>query len=500
MNTHRFGLRSGRRARGDDGATLVLVGLGLVVLVIFVAFAVDLGRAYGERRQDQSSVDSAALSAAYQKLFTTSTSSAQIFDEVVRISYKDLDPNNRPATEAAWRAEWPGCDDPDGEADPDYRNGELNVSGVGRLSCIRIASSGKAIRVKLPQRSVQTFFAGVMGIKSLSTTAVAEAGLSAIRTGVLPFVIGPFSGAGVVCLLEPPSGLSPDDASGCDGPTSGKFGYMASPRPSWDANQACIGGQSVTIQQNIAQGLDHNLEVWTGTDVRDVCTGAAVQGVPNTVDVKTGAINSTVLDGLITAQDEGGSFADGGPARLVRTSVCGTRQHIPNWSAYQLEWCGVWSYMEDFDATDVAGGLIPQSCLDLKTVSTSQNLTGVRTCMEDYAAGGYTEVLFKDTILQTNRFGWVPETLEELGTVSGSSTYYHLAMFRPVFLQTIYTTGGCGPSSAYQAYDPGQALPSGTCNSFKALSALAFDPNMLPDVARTPYGSNNRPSPIALLK
>jgi len=222
-------------------------------------------------------------------------------------------------------------------------------------------------------------------------------------------------------------------------------------------------------------------------------------GVPNTVEVKTGAIDSSVLDGLITADNEGGSFADGGPARLVRTSVCGTRNHLPNWPAYQLEWCGVWNYLEDLVPADVAGGLIPQSCLDLKTLTTSQNLTGARACLEDYASGGYTHVIFKDTILQTNRFGWVPETVEELGSVSGGSTFYHLAKFRPVFLQTIYTSGGCG-SSSYVAYNPGEALPSGSCNSFKSLSALGFDPNMLPDVARTPYGSNNTPSPIALLK
>ena len=50
--------------RDERGVTIVLFALLLVTLTVFVAFAVDLGGAFNQRRQTQSGADFAALGAA----------------------------------------------------------------------------------------------------------------------------------------------------------------------------------------------------------------------------------------------------------------------------------------------------------------------------------------------------------------------------------------------------------------------------------------------------
>lgn len=54
-----------RRAAGDRGAALVLFSISIVVLVIVVSFAVDLGQARFSKRSAQSAADLAALDAGY---------------------------------------------------------------------------------------------------------------------------------------------------------------------------------------------------------------------------------------------------------------------------------------------------------------------------------------------------------------------------------------------------------------------------------------------------
>ena len=372
----------------DRGAVLPLFALMLVVLLAFVALAVDVGQLYAERRQDQAAVDSGALSGAYQAVLSTTRTDQAIFDEVTKISYDSLDPDTRPATLTAWRALWPACTDSVGAASPIYggNNQRINPS-LGRIDCIRKSSNGTRIRVKLPTRTLNTFFARVLGVNTVSSTAVAEAGLNPVNTGVLPFAVSATGAGGdVICLKEPPNGLTPGQI--CPGSTQGNFGYVGSPRPSWDSNQACNGGQNTVVQQNIAQGLDHDLTEWTGTTVADQCTGVAVLGTPTAQFFQTGNIASTIEDGFITAAQESGSFADGQPARLARSSPCvvngGVNQNgiprtqaLPQQPSKILEWCGVWDYMVPnlVQGSDPATQ-VPPACYQLATVGASQNLAG----------------------------------------------------------------------------------------------------------------------------
>ena len=57
-----------RRAQGDDGIVIVFFALILVVLLIFGAFAIDLGSVYNARRQDQSAVNRDATTGTSKRL------------------------------------------------------------------------------------------------------------------------------------------------------------------------------------------------------------------------------------------------------------------------------------------------------------------------------------------------------------------------------------------------------------------------------------------------
>jgi len=115
MSAHRTFVRAVGPGR-DRGAVVPLTALCLVIMLIFTAFAVDLGRLYGERRQDQSAADSGALSGAFQLLLSGNPGDQFLFDQITTITYDDLDPNTRPATLAAWQAQWPACSDPNAPA------------------------------------------------------------------------------------------------------------------------------------------------------------------------------------------------------------------------------------------------------------------------------------------------------------------------------------------------------------------------------------------------
>lgn len=55
-----------RRARGEDGASLVLVALMMIPLFVITSFAIDLGSARAWRRQSQNSADAGALAGAQE--------------------------------------------------------------------------------------------------------------------------------------------------------------------------------------------------------------------------------------------------------------------------------------------------------------------------------------------------------------------------------------------------------------------------------------------------
>jgi Tfp pilus assembly protein PilX len=89
---------AGRRpAHGEEGQTLVIVALVVVVLMGFMALTADVGRAYGERQQLQRTADAAAISGA-QGFVQTGTSTVRQA-AAFKIAKDYVAANTRPVTE-----------------------------------------------------------------------------------------------------------------------------------------------------------------------------------------------------------------------------------------------------------------------------------------------------------------------------------------------------------------------------------------------------------------
>ncbi len=132
--------------RHQRGQTLVFVALMLVVLVGFLALAVDVGNAYAERRFMQNAADAGALAGAR----------ALALDR----------------GQAAARAE-----------------AERFALANGAVTCT-VAITGRTVTVFASER-VDTFFASAIGVHEIDVGAVAAAGYSfpCAGTGVLPIAL-----------------------------------------------------------------------------------------------------------------------------------------------------------------------------------------------------------------------------------------------------------------------------------------------------------------------
>ncbi len=94
----------------ETGAILPLTALLIVILLVFAAFAVDLGAAWAERREAQTAADAGVMGAALQYLVSTPDEDG-IYDLVN--TYVNL--NN---TGTAFTFEdWEDCVDPDRPSD-----------------------------------------------------------------------------------------------------------------------------------------------------------------------------------------------------------------------------------------------------------------------------------------------------------------------------------------------------------------------------------------------
>src|SRR5579872_4543131 len=79
-----FVVRRVASSRDERGLTIVVLGLVLTLLMIFAAFALDVGGSYNLRRQVQSAADYGVLSAA-QDLPTTSTARGTVISYINQV-------------------------------------------------------------------------------------------------------------------------------------------------------------------------------------------------------------------------------------------------------------------------------------------------------------------------------------------------------------------------------------------------------------------------------
>ena len=143
--TVRLSLPRRFRSRGERGAIVVLAALMLTVMLAMSAIALDVANARQFHRQAQASADSAALAAA-QDLPDPAA---------VVATAKEYALANYDTPAAAWQ----GCAD----------NGHLGETPdlSNNNECISIDESFSRVRVRVPNRDVETYFAGVIGVDSV---------------------------------------------------------------------------------------------------------------------------------------------------------------------------------------------------------------------------------------------------------------------------------------------------------------------------------------------
>ncbi|MCD9623536.1 Tad domain-containing protein [Rhabdothermincola salaria] len=327
--------------RDDAGITLILVALMLVVLIIFAAFAVDMGGVYAARRQDQTAADVSALAAA-QDLRNGEAAMVATAKTYAHDTLGTTIPDGADG--------WNSCPRPDPAA---------LASQTASASCI--SYEGSEVRVRLPDRFYPTAFGGVVGLGDYRHSAFAIAGLEGAGFGgVLPF----FTTTGVAangydCLLA-------DGPSDCD-PATGSFFPL---RFSYHTPTCEVGGNineaKSMLVDNAGAGVDHDLSLYNGDPhgsnvVVDISPGCPL--APNATENFTGNQPSEVRDGLLTGSSA--QFRDGDGPRLQRDAGVGSvlPPRITTYDGRDLDNTPLWWFIpENYGPGEAQLADIPPSC------------------------------------------------------------------------------------------------------------------------------------------
>lgn len=330
------------RRPGERGQILVLVAGAFTVLLLIAAFVFDVGGAYLERRQDVASADAGALAGATMLLQTSTLDKNQAGQTAIEVARQNL---HAPPSIAAWNDLFATCRDPSRNKTiyPSGSNYQPTLSDGRITDCVHFNPSFTRIRLHLPDQVVNTNFARLIGMDTLTTSAESEA--QVIRSG---------SGTGIPIGIKPSEGHPTDllcirmDRK-CSGPTNQATRIIDSPligNDQYGTVRTCGSmhspgdgdpGSDPTLYaraaSNIAMGLDHMVVIRpTGAAKRtDDCgaTGAnSPVPLPNWIyaaqyDDLVGNPNfptaaRVFTDGIASGLLTGGPFTDGKPARLLR--------------------------------------------------------------------------------------------------------------------------------------------------------------------------------------
>lgn len=492
------------RGQGEQGVTMILVALTMVTMMVFAAFAVDIGGVYAERRQDQTAADVAALAAVQALPEGDAAIVATVKDYVHEALGEEL-----PAGADGWNS----CPRPDGAA---------LATQAAAASCVSYDRT--RVRVRLPDRFYPASFGRVVGIDDYRHAAFAVAELAGAGFGgVLPFFATDAQVAqGYDCLIA-------DGPSECANYT-GKFGVLdfANYEPS------CTDG---SLPDNIAMGNDHDLSLFGQAPhhlapVRSTAGSCPAQ--PNATDAINGNAHSQVRSGLVLGE----VFRDGGPARLQRSDPA---LSLPRIDAFGVDLDNTplwWFIPPDYGPGEPQPANIPTSCrrdqfvdpdgdyyADLTTnlelpPAVAANLNGkpleqdrvlglLARCFRHYlgepwdgypvttlataeppvgCVGACDDPVFARNsstsdepdlydIQYTPRFGYAPQ---DTALDSGSQVEFH--RFRAVYLYRVML-GNQNNTNKSVRWDPGTAPepgPSAPSNAQTAVQAFFFPDAMVP--------------------
>lgn len=486
------------KPNSEKGASAILIASSMILLLGFAAIAVDAGAGMGQRRQNQTAADVAAMAGAVESL----RGGTAVVSKVLEYAQKNI-----PGVPAgSWQAMWQACVDP--AADRNTQAGDNFVAlsppagwVVAQPAnwCISFDSAKGLLRVRIPNQTTNAEFGRAIGTSSLTTKAAAVSQLvTRDLGGVLPFGLGNgASGGDHVCLSSGPSGLAVDP---CDGSTTGNYGTLKARQfgnlflgTDQNCNASPLGQ---TLAQNIAIGYDHvivtDLDGLVANEVRDECTNPFV----DTLNTDTGFPGGGTEEGLVGPVPPTSTITP--TARLKKVGPFTS----PIFNANRINDEPLWSYLlaqgagPDYNGLtgstaddaplicDPAGFASGPATVDYDGDGTLDNPNSwqhMERCLRDYVTSGSGVIMFSETILANNsRFAYVPQFWEDdLGT---GNSWNHIRRFRAVYLNA--TVWKKGPTYAF--HTPGENCTG--CNSngwaLKQLTAFVFPDSSLPPILR----------------
>ncbi len=451
-------LRWTKRRIGQDrerGATMLLVTISMIMLLLFGAFAVDLGGAWSQRRENQGAVDPAGIGGALETRSKTQAQAIADADaEIMRLTYSSIDPD---MTLAQWQGEWAACTDP-------AKGAQFTITGSS--DCISYTNNLQRVRAKTPLVDTNTTFAAIIGLDTLQTDAFVEViiGLDGGGGAILPFGLpGAAAGDTEICLK---TGPNPNGVPPCDGPVTGNFGFLDI---SEYGNElftpptvtVCNGATNTRLARNIARGVDHPIVEAPNAGApfrrdRDGCNSGNFNYEPYSLTTETGNKVGVLDNGFI----EGVS---GLPGRLTLSSdlyVQGGKafDDKPLWEYLNAAGQGFCGAVSDHDAMAV--------------------------CLSNMAGSASTQSYFLDSLADSPRFAWVP--LFYGVTLGLGNTTLNIDEFRPVYIQTTFWQ--CNANDCDAIHDPSELPVLGSKGAIsgndklEAVTALQIPRKNLPDV------------------
>jgi len=484
----RFLLKRGQGLRGDRGAILVISALVIVVLLVFAAFAVDLGYVWAQRRSAQNIADVSVLSGAVEISLTANAQGA--VDAVIA----QVDANT-PGTFSV--ADWTACTD----TPPSDFDGETAAArGLSpATNCIWFSKGGDEMRVRIPNWQQSTFFAQVIGISSIDVSAAAHANIQFPGVAAAPpFVVTAGIGGGEEVCLRTSPGSTPipkgwvgngtntdatqDPLSGptdpCDdsvyNPASEFFGtlwpYVYEDTDGSPAFVDCSRTGGNATEYAIAEGIDHQLSFFSPKHTvgdpekvdGDGCPQGPAQLFPNTMDLQNGLTAQNLRSALLSLKSTAAVSFDGNTwtPRLHRGNYV---QATYTFAGEKMDNQPVWNFIR----SNIASASVPDACKDVYAGRSSplwdyyDLKEEMIRCLKDWNRNTSIHVwVFDESIVDSSRFAFLPQISEN----SLVASPVHFDGFVPVWIQKLYQEGKSKSSPDSQCWSTtssGPGNPSG---------------------------------------
>lgn len=454
----------GRSNTDQGGAVLITFAISAIVILGFMALAVDGAHAFVQRRDSQATADVSAIAGSFTLLDNDDTDAqkeATLVAEVKRVAAQNLGPD----------LDWDGCTDPNRPA--------IYATVASDTACISWSFKFRQVRVKIPDRQIPTFFGRAIGFDTITATAAAEVGVIVDGGAVLPLGLLAGNTEGLQCGK---TGSQANDE--CERNASGNFQYLDFTRfgsISQETQEQCSGDSVGRITSNLARGIDHFLTLAPSspTDAsgiiaspafyrdRDECEG--IKRDANAVVTQTGNVAGAMTEGLITGSDP--------LARLKRGSL----DQSVDFDGHDVDDTPIWNWFTQtaLDTCEETNSLSSDPLISTEPEVDTE--TEAIRCIDELG----TAEMFDPDIQFSPRLALVPE-LHQSAWPSGGK-YVSFKSFTFVYIQGVFGNCNEAKGTCDTVFIPGEPdrfkVKKGNAN-ITAMSVIGIPDIALPQAVR----------------